>query len=695
MNKNNNNNSNKGSGGGNHYRGNKKYKQVYVNNLQPPHKEQQQLNDEIQLAIEISKVEYETEKLKNSGSNLSTSPGGTTTTTTTSSTPNKKKNQIDVTHLINFSGHKEPPKYQYNTGGGGGGSNGPNNYPNKRNFNHQNNNNNNNNKKHHSNQLNRSRDKQKQSIIKEVTFLQAKYSFYINPYGNYGNSLSNPDTLVSWNKIEQAIYLLNQPNEFQCPICFDPPYAPKITKCGHVACWGCILRNLSHTDKCPLCLKPITKEDLKSIKIVQVKKFEESDDIQLSLIRYSEGSTVPYISTQSQPSKVSFPTVDDSNSLYSRFSVISSIEPILAKEQQEIDVAIEIATSEHEGQTLKFLNVASKEIQERRLAFQKLIESRTPQDNYIVTTVPKSKQMKFDSFQYSNNLEIRMALEDFYDSHYVNSPDSQFSDDNNDTFDSYSNIPTATTTTTSTTSTSTLEPILESLPHKPIINNNNKTKESFEYENQPYDGNFYIYQSSDGQDIFLHPLCMKILSREYLSKGDVNGEILLPGNISSKILELETFELTKSLRNQYKSLTVIPLTTPITFIEIDMSGLVSKETLDHFAHELQSRNSHRTNKKRQEQRKLRVKEKERFIDIKRSNELREINEQEKQKKLELERVRLEQEKKEEEELKQQQSQLKHQQANQKNPPPNKFSSVLDAIHQHKNIESTIEFPSLK
>lgn len=71
--------------------------------------------------------------------------------------------------------------------------------------------------------------------------------------------------MVDWNKIEQIITLSMEAP--QCPICLFSPVAGKITKCGHVYCWACILHYLALSDKnwrkCPICFESIHINDLK------------------------------------------------------------------------------------------------------------------------------------------------------------------------------------------------------------------------------------------------------------------------------------------------------------------------------------------------------------------------------------------------------------------------------------------------
>lgn len=52
-----------------------------------------------------------------------------------------------------------------------------------------------------------------------------------------------------------------------CPICLGAPVAAKITKCGHIYCWACMLHYLALSDlssrPCPICYEPVAGNDLK------------------------------------------------------------------------------------------------------------------------------------------------------------------------------------------------------------------------------------------------------------------------------------------------------------------------------------------------------------------------------------------------------------------------------------------------
>lgn len=99
-------------------------------------------------------------------------------------------------------------------------------------------------------------------------FLQATCQFVVNANYDYDAYTSCPDTLVDWNHVEEVI-VQTAADEPQCPICLFPPVAGKMTRCGHIYCWPCLLQYLSLSDKswrkCPICYDAVHLENLKSV----------------------------------------------------------------------------------------------------------------------------------------------------------------------------------------------------------------------------------------------------------------------------------------------------------------------------------------------------------------------------------------------------------------------------------------------
>jgi len=65
--------------------------------------------------------------------------------------------------------------------------------------------------------------------------------------------------------------------------------APKITKCGHIYCWPCVLQYLAYEKernwkRCPLCNESIYKHELKGVKIMQSSYYKVGNLIKFNLM---------------------------------------------------------------------------------------------------------------------------------------------------------------------------------------------------------------------------------------------------------------------------------------------------------------------------------------------------------------------------------------------------------------------------
>ncbi|PLW33744.1 hypothetical protein PCASD_12493 [Puccinia coronata f. sp. avenae] len=123
-------------------------------------------------------------------------------------------------------------------------------------------------------------------------FVHAKYRFILKPTGDYTVHLADPDIRFHWPDILQVIVnystslprVSTQPQtadldpditleKHACPICLSEPTAARMTKCGHIFCYPCILHYLELSDegkaqgrKCPVCWETVLQKDLKSVK---------------------------------------------------------------------------------------------------------------------------------------------------------------------------------------------------------------------------------------------------------------------------------------------------------------------------------------------------------------------------------------------------------------------------------------------
>ncbi|XP_050304981.1 RING finger protein 10 [Anthonomus grandis grandis] len=176
-------------------------------------------------------------------------------------------------------------------------------------------------------------------------FLQANCQFIVNENGDYRQYLINPDALVDWDLIEQVNVQVNE--EPSCPICLYPPVAAKMTKCGHIYCWPCILHYLALSDKqwrkCPICYDAVKKDDLKSVVSIPHKTFTINDQITFKLMKRQRGSLLAYpadvAQVNSETTLLKLSDMSNDNSSAKLFLAnTDNILEILDREHAELEV---------------------------------------------------------------------------------------------------------------------------------------------------------------------------------------------------------------------------------------------------------------------------------------------------------------------------------------------------------------------
>jgi len=107
---------------------------------------------------------------------------------------------------------------------------------------------------------------------------------------------------------------------------------------------------------------------------------------------------------------------------------------------------------------------------------------------------------------------------------------------------------------------------------------------------------FYFYQASDGQAIFLHALNVQMLVTEFGSLENC------PNTIKAEILEKDSSSMTTELRDRLRYLRHLPVCTAFEVAELDISSLVSRETLGQYVAQLEERHRKRGRRAREEKR---------------------------------------------------------------------------------------------
>ncbi|RZC34088.1 RING finger protein 10, partial [Asbolus verrucosus] len=369
-------------------------------------------------------------------------------------------------------------------------------------------------------------------------FLQANCQFVVNTSGDYKQYLNNPDALVDWSFIEQVnVQVSDCPS---CPICLYPPVAAKMTRCGHVYCWSCLLHYLSLSDKtsrkCPICYESVHKLDLKSVVSKQYKTFNVDDVITFKLMKRPKGSLITYPASAIVREKEIF--------LFSEMETVDVYSKLLLANEAEILSIIEREHNELTAQLLEngecpencFIEEALSLLNERRDKVLQNLKINTTEDHKKETTNNKEK-----ADETSENLEICDNTREPSDSNDIKP-------DNLD--------------------------ITAASPQAKF---------------------HYFYQASDGQHIYLHALNARMLEHTY---GSLE---LSPKILSGKILEKESGSMTEELRKRLRYLQHLPVTCQFEVAEIQLKrSVVAKETLEHFHEQIEVRRKRRQRRAREE-----------------------------------------------------------------------------------------------
>jgi hypothetical protein len=202
-------------------------------------------------------------------------------------------------------------------------------------------------------------------------FLQANCQFLVQIPGNlkksgYSANIAFADTLVDWEPIEQ-IYLTTY-EDLQCPICLFPPVACKITKCGHIYCYPCILHYLALSDKtwrrCPICHEAVTVNDLKSAIAKPVTFVKPGDFVTLQLMKRDKDSLLVVKAEHSAENEV--PMADAVGNIHSKI-FMAEVETILEiVEREKHELLIEMKSQGSDCPESVFVEQALTLLDERR-----------------------------------------------------------------------------------------------------------------------------------------------------------------------------------------------------------------------------------------------------------------------------------------------------------------------------------------
>uniref|UniRef100_A0A8C7L563 E3 ubiquitin-protein ligase RNF10 n=1 Tax=Oncorhynchus kisutch TaxID=8019 RepID=A0A8C7L563_ONCKI len=431
-------------------------------------------------------------------------------------------------------------------------------------------------------------------------FLQANCQFVVTDDQDYKAHFTDPDTLVNWDCVQQVrIYSHEVPS---CPICLYPPVAAHITRCGHIFCWPCMLHYLSLSDKswskCPICYESVHSDDLKSVVAMETRQYAVGDLITMRLMRREKGALVAM--PTSQWVKVEEPICfgDVHLSPYSKL-LLASQEQLLGLVAEEKFVLQAQLTLEEDAiacfiqSALCSLQVTlTNEYSDNLQQYQ----GKCCHLKLLYVTLLS----KFTCVIGSERLSVFYSLQPVlqYSSAFDDEVAEVPEEDPEDVPGEEPELPEG-----------LLERVLEESTEasgdaapepQPAEENPPSQAETMRPQTSEHGPSYYFYQAEDCQQMFLHPVNVRCLLREY---GSLEAS---PHTITATVVEIEGQTITEEVRRRHRYLAHLPLTCEFSICELALQPpTLSKETLDSFADDLEKRKRLRQKKARDEKRRER------------------------------------------------------------------------------------------
>ncbi|XP_042224131.1 RING finger protein 10-like [Homarus americanus] len=415
-------------------------------------------------------------------------------------------------------------------------------------------------------------------------YLQANCQFVVDDQEDYSLYSANQDLLVEWRFVEEVrLHVSEAP---ACPICLHPPVAAKVTRCGHIYCFPCVLHYLALSDekwrKCPICYEPVVKEDLKSVVAICHKEFGIGEEIELQLMRRERDSLVPV--------------------------------PAVLYNEEIMNTATRISHPTAATPYAKLLLASKDEVRSHILMREKrdleaqLVEEGDQPEACFIDEALSLLRTRQDSLSSDSDVgELLIKAEEGLEAMSLSSPEEPSSGDSVSSVEEPLSLVSPTNGETTFLSRS---PALDSNQQgggtdKPTITVEDLDISQLQPMNQNTQGGqaprnapkstFYFYQASNGAHIYMHAVNVQMLVQEY---GALEN---CPPIIVAKVVEKESVSMTEDLRLRLRYLRHLPVTCCFDVVEVSFRHpVVSKMTTAMFQEQIQYRQWKRNERAREE-----------------------------------------------------------------------------------------------
>ncbi|KAF8602332.1 hypothetical protein BDV93DRAFT_538386 [Ceratobasidium sp. AG-I] len=443
-------------------------------------------------------------------------------------------------------------------------------------------------------------------------FVNAQYRFVMKPTGDYTVHFADPDIFFQWEDILQV--LIPRSSAFAsagtaaegvttCPICLSPPTAPRMTKCGHVYCFPCILHYLQTGDntkwnRCPICFDSVNEKQLKCVRWIDPVEThptptaapqqntslnaagDESSATAIAQASASSRRTVhmrlmyrPQLTTLALPRSATWPSpaipphqapwhfAPDAWT-FARF-VLATPEMLIKQLEEEL-VALEVervmlasydTTSSAASvigakaamhSTAESIGVAFVRAAEERVILQ-IEKARATDTEWLDASVKRAER----DIAAAERVAARGQQNQYYP------PSMADLDINGDTPSSDPRDP--------TTNLDTPAPVPTPSGGKPRRRNVNPPSR----ESTP--PTYHFYQSSTGQPVFLHPLDIRILLARFHTYAAFPPELTFP------VEALDAGSVDHDLRKRCKYLGHLPEGGEVVFAQVNVREIVGED----------------------------------------------------------------------------------------------------------------------
>lgn len=440
----------------------------------------------------------------------------------------------------------------------------------------------------------------KRVLYNKEQYLQANYQFIVKDDGDYTLHTVDPDVLVDWDAIEQIRVSGHEISS--CPICLEQPTAAKMTRCGHIYCWPCILHYLALGEqtwrKCPICYESVHEKDLKSTRTEKFPMYKVGQTITMQLMKKERGTIYAMPKSLWEKREGNMMSITDDARKSAGMKVLTADKEYI--KNQIIDVErceLERKNREAETSEVAFIDSALHHLKARE---ENLMRRHSSSSFASEPASPKIECSQSDQIHIpaQNATEYICAF-----SNEEVPSNKQAQTDTPTCTKTDPDVPSEELAQTDTPSKEDSdEPEIGTIMPEDVL----PLEEAAENLEIPHlegdspkniNNSFYFYQAEDGQRIFLHALNARCLVKEY------GGLEHSPQTITAKIVEMESVFMTEELRKRLRYLSHLPLTSEFQVAELDLRPpTLSRDTLNCFADDIEHRKRLRQKRVRYEKR---------------------------------------------------------------------------------------------